>query len=53
VQRRPDLCRAYVGLGQLVERDAQEPISYDWVVEQARRADDSKALAELATIHPP
>jgi pimeloyl-ACP methyl ester carboxylesterase len=53
VQRRPDLFRAYVGLGQLVERDAQEKISYDWVVEQARRANDSKALAELATIHPP
>jgi pimeloyl-ACP methyl ester carboxylesterase len=49
VQRRPDLFRAYVGLGQLVERDAQEKISYDWVVEQARRAGDSKALAELAT----
>jgi pimeloyl-ACP methyl ester carboxylesterase len=53
VQRRPDLFRAYVGLGQLVERDAQEKISYDWVVEQARRAGDAKALAELATIHPP
>jgi pimeloyl-ACP methyl ester carboxylesterase len=53
VQRRPDLFRAYVGLGQLVERDAQERISYDWVVEQARHAGDAEALAELATIHPP
>ena len=52
-ERRPDLFRAYVGLGQLVDRDAQERISYDWVVEQARLAGDSDALAELATIRPP
>jgi pimeloyl-ACP methyl ester carboxylesterase len=53
VQRRPDLFHAYVGVGQLVERERQEAISYDWVVEQARRAGDEAALAELATIHPP
>jgi len=53
VQRRPDLFHAYVGLGQLVHRDRQEEISYDWVVEQARSAGDDEALAELATIHPP
>jgi len=52
-ERRPDLFHAYVGLGQLVHRDRQEQISYDWVVEQARRAGDAKALGELRTIHPP
>ncbi len=53
VQRRPDLYYAYVGTGQLVHRDRQEQISYDWVVEQARRANNQDALTELATIHPP
>src|SRR5215208_6431060 len=53
VQRRPDLFYAYVGTGQLVHRDRQEQISYDWVVEQAKTAGDSEALNELATIHPP
>jgi len=53
VQRRPDLFLAYAGTGQLVHRDRQERLSYDWVVEQARKAGDEKALAELATIHPP
>ena len=53
VQRRPDLFYAYVGTGQLVHRDRQEEISYDWVVEQARAAGDVEALQELATIHPP
>lgn len=52
-QRRPDLFYAYVGLGQLVHRDAQEQISYDWVVEQATRERNTRALSELATIHPP
>lgn len=53
VQRRPDLFAAYVGIGQLVDRDRQEEISYDWVVEQARGDGNEEALAELATIHPP
>jgi pimeloyl-ACP methyl ester carboxylesterase len=53
VQRRPDLFYAYVGTGQLVHRDRQEEISYDWVVEQAKAAGDTEALRELATIHPP
>lgn len=53
VQRRPELFHAYVGLGQLVHRDRQEQISYDWVVEQARREGNDEALAELGSIHPP
>jgi pimeloyl-ACP methyl ester carboxylesterase len=53
VQRRPDLFYAYIGTGQLVHRDRQEQISYDWVVEQAQSAHDAEALKELATIHPP
>jgi pimeloyl-ACP methyl ester carboxylesterase len=40
VERRPDLFYAYVGTGQLVHRDRQEQISYDWVVEQAQSAGD-------------
>lgn len=53
VQRRPDLFGAYVGIGQLVHRDRQEQISYDWVALQARSDGNDEALAELATIHPP
>lgn len=52
-QRRPDLFYAYVGMGQLVDRDAQEQLSYDWVVDAAHRAGDPRAQAELAGIHPP
>jgi pimeloyl-ACP methyl ester carboxylesterase len=53
VQRRPDLFYTYVGTGQLVHRDRQERISYDWVVAQAQAARDTEALNELASIHPP
>ena len=53
VLQRPDLFYAYVGTGQLVHRDRQEEISYNWVVDQARKAGDREALAELAAIHPP
>ena len=53
VQRRPDLFYAYIGTGQLVHRDRQEQISYDWVVAQAQAAGDTEALNELGTIHPP
>lgn len=53
IQRRPDLFFAYVGTGQLVHRDRQEALSYEWVVAQARDAGDEAALAELATIRPP
>jgi pimeloyl-ACP methyl ester carboxylesterase len=53
IHSRPDLFYAYVGTGQLVHRDRQEQISYDWVVEQAKTAGNTEALQELATIHPP
>lgn len=52
-ERRPELFYAYVGTGQLVHRDRQEQISYDWVVAQAQAAGDTEALKALATIHPP
>lgn len=53
VQQRPNLFYAYVGTGQLVHRDRQEKISYDWVVKQAKAVGDTEALKQLATIHPP
>ena len=52
-QRRPDLFYAYAGTGQLVHRARQEEISYNWVVDRAKEADDADALQELAAIHPP
>ena len=53
VQRRPDLFLAYVGLGQLVNGRRNEELSYQFVVDEAKRRGDAAALAELAPIHPP
>jgi len=53
VQRRPDLFLAYVGLGQVVSGLRNEQLSYQFVVDEAKRRGDAAALAELATIHPP
>lgn len=53
VQQRPDLYRAYVGLGQLVNGPQNELLSYDWVVEEAERRNDEEALAALLAVSPP
>jgi pimeloyl-ACP methyl ester carboxylesterase len=53
VQQRPDLFLAYVGLGQVVSGLRNEQLSYQFVVDEAKRRGDAAALAELATIHPP
>lgn len=53
VHRRPDLYRAYVGLGQVVNGRRNEELSYQWVHDEARRRGDDEALADLAAISPP
>lgn len=53
VQRRPDLYHAYIGVGQLVNGNRNEELSYAWVVAEAERRGDEDALAELRAISPP
>ena len=53
LQARPELFRAYVGVGQLVNGRRNEELSYQFVHEQAEREGNQQALAELATVHPP
>jgi pimeloyl-ACP methyl ester carboxylesterase len=52
-QQRPDLFDAYVGLGQVVNGHRNEELSYQFVLDEARRRGDAEALAELEAIHPP
>lgn len=49
----PELLWAYIGAGQVVNPALNEKISYDYVVDQARKAGDQKDLAALARIKPP
>jgi pimeloyl-ACP methyl ester carboxylesterase len=53
VSRRPDLFSAYVGIGQVSCVAASEALSYQWTLDQARRASDTAAIATLRAIGPP
>ena len=50
---RPDLLAAYVGSGQIVHWQRQMALSYERLLDNAARANDEAALAELRQIGPP
>lgn len=49
---RPDLLHAYVGVGQVIDFRANERVSYEMVLEQARRDNNAPAVKELEGIRP-
>lgn len=49
---RPDLFHAYVGMGQYINSQTNEQVSYDYAVARAKAEGNQAALAELATIAP-
>ena len=52
--KRPDLLRAYIGIGQIVEMNRGEEISYLFTLNAAKSLGNEKALRELTSIgHPP
>ncbi len=53
VVRRPDLYRAYVGFGQVVDMREGERLSYEWALERAEEAGDSRSVAKLKAIGRP
>lgn len=52
-KQRPDLFYAYVGTGQISNMRKSLPMSYVYVLEKARAANDTKAVKELESIGPP
>jgi len=53
VKRYPELFHAYVGIGQVVDLERNEAVSYDFVLREARRRNNRKAISELEKIGPP
>jgi len=53
VQEYPELFYAYVGMGQVVDLEQNEAISYQFVLEEAERRNNVWALIGLKTIGPP
>ena len=51
--RQPDLFSAYVGIGQVSRAAQSELLSYQWTMEQARRAADTRSVEKLTRIGPP
>jgi pimeloyl-ACP methyl ester carboxylesterase len=50
VEKYPEDFHAYVGTGQLVEVQRNELLTYEFVLEQARQADNGKAIKQLEMI---
>lgn len=50
--RRPDLFHAYVGIGQNIDSQANERLSFEYGLEQARKHGNAEAIAELESIAP-
>ena len=53
IKARPDLFSAYVATGELVAKQENELMSYNLVLDCARRAHNDEAVRELEDIHPP
>lgn len=53
LQKYPETIKAYVGMGQFVNGDLNEKMSYDFVVNYAKEHNDQKALRELERIGAP
>jgi pimeloyl-ACP methyl ester carboxylesterase len=53
VARSPKLYSCYVGVGQVANMAEGEALSYRWVLDEARRRRDRRALRSLERIGPP
>lgn len=51
-QRRPEWLYAYIGVGQIIDMHAGEKSSYEWTLNEARKAGDQQAIKELTAIAP-
>ncbi len=53
VHRYPELFYAYIGMGQCVDLERNEAISYQFVLDEARKRDNGTAKLTLKMIGPP
>jgi pimeloyl-ACP methyl ester carboxylesterase len=51
--KRPDLIRMYLGIGQIVDMERGETISYQFTLDEARRLNNKKAIQQLQKIGSP
>jgi pimeloyl-ACP methyl ester carboxylesterase len=51
--KRPDLIGAYIAIGQIVDMEQGEKISYQFTLDEARRLNNKKAIQQLEKIGQP
>jgi pimeloyl-ACP methyl ester carboxylesterase len=51
-ERKPEWLYAYIGVGQIIDMHEGEKISYEWTLNEARKAGNQQAIKELTTIAP-
>lgn len=53
-ERYPEKFYAYIGIGQVIDNEQGEKISYEFILNEARNSNDSEALSEIVNIgYPP
>jgi pimeloyl-ACP methyl ester carboxylesterase len=52
-EQHPELVHAYIGINQIVDRDAEERISYEAALQAARERGNTRAVRELAELGAP
>ncbi|MCB0540204.1 MAG: alpha/beta hydrolase [Bacteroidetes bacterium] len=53
VQKKPELFQAYIGVGQMANQPLSEQISYDFVMAEAQKRNDTLGINELKRIGRP
>lgn len=53
VQKNPELFHAYIGVGQMANQPLSEQMSYDFVMSEAKKQNDTAAIIELKRIERP
>jgi pimeloyl-ACP methyl ester carboxylesterase len=51
-QRKPEWLYAYIGVGQIIDMQEGEKISYEWTLNEARKSVNQQAIKELTAIAP-
>jgi pimeloyl-ACP methyl ester carboxylesterase len=51
-ERKPEWLYAYIGVGQIIDMHEGEKISYEWTLNEARKAGNQQAINELTAIAP-
>jgi pimeloyl-ACP methyl ester carboxylesterase len=53
IQKHPELYHAYIGMGQVADMQKNDLISYEWTLEQAKKANEERTVKTLIDMGKP